>query len=183
MSEQRGPETPRARDLDRFEASVLPHLDDAYNLARHLLRDAHEAEDAVQEACLRAMRGIGGFRGGDGRPWLLAIVRNTCFSRMRERRRDADRVEFDDTAHAHEGALPGPEAEFRRTRAIESVDEALGELPAEYREVIVLRELEGLAYKEIADVVGAPIGTVMSRLARARRRLAAWFGVSTGEGA
>ena len=179
MSETYGSETPRTRDLDRFEASVLPHLDDAYNLARHLLRDAHEAEDAVQEACLRAMRSVGGFRGTDGRAWLLAIVRNTCFSRMRERRRDTDRVEFDDGAL--ESALPGPEAEFRRTRAIESVDEALGELPAEYREVIVLRELEGLAYKEIADVIGAPIGTVMSRLARARRRLASWFGTSPGE--
>ena len=176
MSEPHGSETPRARDLDRFEASVLPHLDDAYNLARHLLRDAHEAEDAVQESCLRAMRSIGGFRGAEGRAWLLAIVRNTCFSRMRERRRDTGRVEFDDGMHALEGALPGPEADYRRTRAIETVDEALEELPAEYREVIVLRELEGLAYKEIADVIGAPIGTVMSRLARARRRLAAWFG-------
>ena len=160
-----------ARDLDRFNESVLPYLDAAYNLARHLLRDAHEAEDAVQESFVRAVRYFGGFRGVDGRAWLLAIVRNACFTQLRRRRSGGEKVEFDEDVHTAADDASGPEADLARTIAAESVREGLGQLTVEFREVLVLRELEGLSYKEIAQVAGVPIGTVMSRLARARRQL------------
>jgi RNA polymerase sigma-70 factor, ECF subfamily len=159
------------RDLERFERCVLPHLDAAWNLARHMLRDAHEAEDAVQEAMLRACRHFAGLRGVDGRPWLMAIVRNTCLTQLRRRRPAGQAVEFDEEAHTPETAA-GPELELARVRASDSVRGALAALPVEFREVIVLRELEGLSYREIATVIDAPIGTVMSRLSRARHQLA-----------
>ena len=158
------------RELDRFHESVLPYLDAAYNLARHLMRDAHEAEDAVQESFMRALRHFGGFRGVDGRAWLLAIVRNTCFTQLR-RRPGSEKVEFDEEVHTAANETSGPEADLARTIAAESLREGLERLAVEFREVLVLRELEGLSYKEIAQVAGVPIGTVMSRLARARRQL------------
>ena len=160
-----------AQAMERFDAIVLPHLDAAYNLARYLVRDPQDAEDVVQEACLRAIRHFSGFRGGDGRAWLLAIVRNACFTQLRRRRAGGERVEFDEELHGDAGEGSGPEADLVRTLEARSVDEALSQLPAEFREVVVLRELEELSYKEIAGIVGVPIGTVMSRLARARQRL------------
>ena len=160
-----------SREQERFNETVLPYLDAAYNLARYLLRDAHEAEDAVQESFVRAIRHFGGFRGVDGRAWLLAIVRNTCFTQLRRRRSGGEKVEFDEEVHAVTDDVSGPEADLARTIAAESVREGLGHLAVEFREVLVLRELEGLSYKEIAEVAGVPIGTVMSRLARARRQL------------
>ena len=162
-----------ARDQERFGESVLPHLDAAYNLARYLMRDADEAEDAVQDAFLRAVRHFGGFRGSDGRAWLLSIVRNACFTRMRQRRTGGGAVEFDEEAHTPREQEFGPEADLARNRGAASVRLALGELAVEFREALVLRELEGLSYKEIAKVTGVPIGTVMSRLARGRQQLAA----------
>ena len=158
------------RELQRFDESVLPHLDAAYNLARHLLRDPHQAEDAVQEAFLRALRHFGGFRGGDGRAWLLRIVRNTCFTQLRRRRSAGETVLLEEDM-PDEDERSRPEANLARTVAAEQVREALAQLPAEFREAIVLRELEDLSYKEIAQIAGVPIGTVMSRLARGRRRL------------
>jgi RNA polymerase sigma-70 factor, ECF subfamily len=166
-----------SRELDRFNESVLQHLDAAYNLARHLLRDAHEAEDAVQESFVRAIRHFGGFRGVDGRAWLLAIVRNTCFTQLRRRRSGGEKVEFDEEVHVIADDASGPEADLARTIAAESVRQGLDRLAVEFREVLVLRELEGLSYKEIAEVAGVPIGTVMSRLARARRQLMLALGV------
>ena len=168
-------EVPRLapRDLARFEQVVLGHLDAAHNLARYLLRDPHAAEDAVQEACLRAVRGFGGFRGGDGRAWLLRIVRNTCFTHLRRRGTAVERVPFEEEIHSVEDEAAGPEAQFARALAAEQLRDEMARLPAEFREVLVLRELEGLAYKEIAHVTGVPIGTVMSRLSRARRLLIA----------
>ena len=160
-----------ARDLDRFNQSVLPHLDSAHNLARHLLRDGHDAEDAVQDAFVRAIRHFDGFRGGDGRAWLLSIVRNTCLTRLRGRRASGEIVEFDETIHTADDAAAGPEEALARQAATESLREALDRLAVEFREVLVLRELEGLSYKEIAQVSGVPIGTVMSRLARGRKQL------------
>ncbi len=160
-----------ARDLDRFHARVLPYLDAAHNLARHLLRNDEDAEDAVQDAFVRAIRHFGGFRGVDGRAWLLAIVRNTCFTRLRGRRAAGESVEFDEELHGMEDASRDPAAELARRAAAQSVREGLERLPVEFREVVVLRELEGLSYKEIAEVCGVPIGTVMSRLARGRRQL------------
>lgn len=160
-----------ARDLDRFNERVLPYLDAAHNLARYLLRDGQDAEDAVQDAFVRAIRHFDGFRGTDGRAWLLTIVRNTCLTRLRDRRMGAGSVEFDEEIHTGEDAPPGPVADMERRAAARSVREALDQLAVEFREVLVLRELEGLSYKEIAQISGVPIGTVMSRLARGRRQL------------
>ena len=173
MTHEEGPGTSglSGRDLDRFHECVLPYLDAAYNLARYLLRDAHEAEDAVQDACLRALRHFEGFRGSDGRAWLLSIVRNSCFTRLRGRRPAGESVEFDEEIHTLEEGPPGAEVELDRRAAARSVHEGLERLAVEFREVIVLRELEGLSYKEIAQVSGVPIGTVMSRLARGRKQL------------
>lgn len=165
----------------RFEETVLPHLDAAYNLARHLLRDADRAQDAVQDSFLRAMTYFDGFRGGDSRAWLLAIVRNTCFDRLeRERRRSGD-AEFNEEIHGADQAGPSPETSLRARVASETVERALGELPPELREAVVLRELEGLSYKEIAQVAGVPVGTVMSRLSRGRERLHRVLGADGGK--
>jgi RNA polymerase sigma-70 factor (ECF subfamily) len=163
-----------SRELSRFEAVVLPHLDAAYTLARYLTRNAADAEDVVQDACLRAMRHFASFSGGEetsARAWLLAIVRNTAYSTRRRRRVDDAATEFDEKTHSDAVADEHPEAVLLRTAARESVARALDRLGPEYREVIVLRELEGLSYKEISDVAGVPVGTVMSRLSRARARL------------
>jgi RNA polymerase sigma factor (sigma-70 family) len=157
--------------FSRFEEAILPHLDAAYNLARWLMRNEDEAADAVQDACLRALRFIGGFRGGDGRVWLLAIVRNACYSRLKRGARRDMETEFDDEIHSPETEAANPEDLLERSRDSETLGRALEELPEEFREVVVMRELEGMAYKEIAEVAGVPIGTVMSRLARARKRL------------
>lgn len=152
-----------------FEKVVLPHLDAAYNLARWLTRNDADAEDVVQEATLRAFKFFGGYRGGDGRAWLLTIVRNTCHTWLQRNRAHEPATDFDEEAHGIENANP-------ETILLQSVDrqllgKALEELPLEFREAIILRELEGLSYKEIATIVNVPVGTVMSRLARARKRL------------
>jgi len=165
-------------ELERFEAIVLPHLDAAYTLARYLTRDDHDAQDIVQDAYLRALKYFGGFRGGgadgrDGRAWLLAIVRNTAYTWRRRHRADALATEFDEEQHSDAVAEHHPAAALERDGARQSLHQALDRLGPEFREVIVLRELEGLSYKEIGDVTGVPIGTVMSRLSRARRRLQA----------
>jgi RNA polymerase sigma factor (sigma-70 family) len=167
----KNPRLPRADKFSRFEQAILPHLDAAYNLARWLMRDENEAADAVQDACLRALRFIGGFRGGDGRSWLFAIVRNTCYSRLRRSAGRENESEFDDEIHSPESETANPEVLLERSSDSEMLRHALEELPEEFREAIVMRELEGMGYKEIAEVAGVPIGTVMSRLARARKRL------------
>jgi len=154
-----------------FEQLMLPHLDAAYNLARWLLRDPHDAEDAVQESCLRAYRAIDRFRGGDSRPWLLTIVRNVCYSHLRKNRREPKPAPFDDDLHG--STFDPAEANAVAWREVKSelLRQGLERLSAEFREAIVLHELEGLSYREIAAVVEVPIGTVMSRLARARQKL------------
>jgi RNA polymerase sigma factor (sigma-70 family) len=164
-----------------FEQSLLGWLDDAYNLARWLLHDDQEAQDAVQDAFMRVMRYAGGFRGGDRRAWLLAIVRNVCYTQLSRSRVAASNVVFDEDQHQGAGPAANPE-----TAALASVDRAalmraLEALPLEYREAIVMREMEGLSYKEIADAAGVPIGTVMSRLARARERLRLALSARAGE--
>ena len=157
----------------RFEAIALPHLDAAYNLARWLTRNDHDAEDVVQEALVRAMRYLGGFRGEGARPWLLQIVRNTCWSWLKENR-PAERQAFDDDDGEpawHDLAAPAgdePPAVAMRKADRALIDQAIAALPAAFREVLVLRELEDLSYAEIARIAEIPIGTVMSRLARAR---------------
>jgi RNA polymerase sigma factor (sigma-70 family) len=157
--------------FSRFEQAILPHLDAAYNLARWLMRDENEAADAVQDACLRALRFIGGFRGGDGRLWLLAIVRNSCYSRLKRSAGRENETEFDEEIHSAEGETANPELLLERSCDSETLRRGVEELPEEFREVLVMRELEGMGYKEIAEVAGVPIGTVMSRLARGRKRL------------
>ncbi len=163
-------------DAQRFAQAVLPHVDAAYNLARWLSGDAQDADDIVQEACLRAFRLFGGFRGGDGRPWLLAIVRNTWFSECARRKQAPAQPWHDDVVDtaSDESASYGvdPAALLARIDDVRRVHAALAQLPVPYREVLVLRELEELPYRDIAAVVDAPIGTVMSRLARARQQLA-----------
>ena|SRR5688572_17748001 len=154
-----------------FEEAVLPHLDAAYNLARWLTHNEKDAEDVVQEACLRAIRHFSSFRGGDGRPWLLAIVRNTFYTWIKHNRLPEAETIFDEI-HPEPQDIDDPETLLLRETDKQAVRSALLSLPAEFREVIILREFEELSYKEIADVVQIPCGTVMSRLARARRRLA-----------
>jgi RNA polymerase sigma-70 factor, ECF subfamily len=160
--------------LTRFEAVVLPHLDAAYTLARYLTRNEHDAEDVVQDACLRALKYFDGFRGEEGtsaRAWLLAIVRHAAYTRRRRHRTEALATEFDEMQHSDAVADDHPEGELLRSAAKETLARALDRLAPEFREVIVLRELEGLSYKEISEVAGVPAGTVMSRLSRARTRL------------
>ena len=156
---------------DRFEQAVLPHLDAAYNLARWLVRSPADADDMVQEAYLRALRFFDGFRGGDSRAWLLRIVRNTCYSWMQKNRALELSDEFDETAHTGEKAGQDTEAELISRDESDRVRKALEMLPANFREVLVLREIEGLSYKEISEVTGVPMGTVMSSLSRARQKL------------
>lgn len=155
----------------RFEEAVLPHLDAAYTLARHLLRNDHDAEDVVQDAYLRAIRHFGGYRGGNTRAWLLTIVRNTCYSWFRRHHLDARATEFDETVHRDFRRAEDPEEEMLRGALREALDQAIEGLPVEFREVLILRDVQGLSYGEIAEVVGIPVGTVMSRLSRARQRL------------
>lgn len=152
-----------------FEEVVLPHLNAAYNLARWLTRNDADAEDVVQESYLRAFKFFNGFHGGDSRAWTLKIVRNTCYSWLQKNRAHEIATEFDEELHSVECDNP-------ETILIEKIDaqilkQILDELPLEFREIVVLRELEGLSYKEIAVIADVPLGTVMSRLTRARRRL------------
>jgi RNA polymerase sigma-70 factor (ECF subfamily) len=159
-----------ADERRRFEQATLPHLDAAYNLARWLTRDEHAADDVVQEAYFRAARYFGSFRGGDGRAWLLGVVRRASFDWLSERQAHAS-VLFDEQAHEQEDESSNPEFQAIRTCEQELVRAALEELPPQLREVIVLREFEGLTYQEIATVTEISIGTVMSRLSRVRQKL------------
>jgi RNA polymerase sigma-70 factor (ECF subfamily) len=162
-----------------FEDTVLPHLDAAFNYARWLTRNDAEAEDLVQDACVRAMRFFGSFRNGNPRAWLFTIVRNTWFSRVSRAPALAQAGTLEDEyVDPPDGALD-PEEQLLQQHAVARVRRALEQLPADAREVLVLREMEGLSYKEIAAVLQVPIGTVMSRLARARERLLAVLNLSS----
>jgi len=155
-----------------FEETLLPHLNAAYNLARWLTRNPDDAEDIVQEAYLRAFRFFGGFHGSDGRSWFLTIVRNISYTWLKQNRSlELVTTEFDDKLYLNESGAPDPETSQVLKSQSEIVLAAVEKLPLEFREVIVLRELEELSYKEISHMLNIPIGTVMSRLARARKRL------------
>lgn len=164
----------------RFEAVALPHIDSAFNLARWLARNDQDAEDIVQEAYLRAFKFFDGFHGDDGRPWLLSIVRNTFYSWYQQRKTQGQSVEYDEQLHGVAPSGSGspqpdeadPQQLLMREDSRRQLNRALQTLPAEFREVLVLRELEDLSYKQIAAIAGIPMGTVMSRLARARTQLA-----------
>ena len=158
-------------ELKRFERTFLPHMSAAYNLARWLTRSDQDAEDVVQEAYLRAVRFFGGFRGGNSKAWFLTIVRNAGYSWLQRSRAQGLTTPFDAEMHDIEDTSQGPEVDLLQRATQQDLQAALESLPVEFREALVLRELEGLSYKEIAEVSGVPIGTVMSRLTRARLKL------------
>jgi RNA polymerase sigma factor (sigma-70 family) len=165
-----------------FEEVVLPHLDAAFNYARWLTKNDADAEDVVQDASVRALRFFSSLRGEDARAWLLTIVRNTWYGRFPRRAGVAGTTVAEEGADDRADASLDPEAQAIQHQTVEQVRCALETLPTDFREVLVLRELEGLSYKEIAVIVGIPIGTVMSRLARARERLAGVFATSDTSG-
>ena len=178
---QVNPSVDHRRASERFGEVVVPHLADGVALARWLCGNASDADDIVQESCVRALKGIEGFRGGSGRAWLLSIVRNTAYSWLRRERPRmlvmvGDLGDVEDAAGTSEsgGADPGPTAEAALIQRAdqEAVASALGQIALPMREVLVLREINELNYKEIAEVLELPIGTVMSRLARGRQQLA-----------
>jgi RNA polymerase sigma-70 factor, ECF subfamily len=157
--------------LASFEEAMLPHMDAAHNLARWLLHNEPDAEDVVQEAYLRAFRSFGGFRGSNGRAWLLTIVRNTSYTLLKKRHLIDLNTSFDEELHAVDTDSVSPITILEEAETAKVMRDAIEELPAEFREILVLRHQENLSYKEIADVAQIPPGTVMSRLARARAKL------------
>jgi RNA polymerase sigma factor (sigma-70 family) len=167
---------------DLFESTVLPCLNSGYNLARLLIRNEQDAEDIVQEALLRALRSFDSFvPGRDARAWILAIVRNCFRTWLKRNRPNAATLPLNDESAAVIGTWSDPEAELIKNAKSQQVRDALEELPLEYREILILRELEDLSYKEIAQIIEKPLGTVMSRLSRARRELYARLAGGTTE--
>ena len=162
--------TPVCRDGGRLDQVLLSHLDSAYNLARWLVRNGNDAEDVVQEAYVRAFRYAGGFRGGDARAWLLTIVRNTAYRWLRKTHAHEPPAQFDEQIHPNDVEPPNPEQLLLQQADARLVEKALGQLPGRFREILILRELEDLSYKQIAEVMEMPIGTVMSTLSRARNQ-------------
>jgi RNA polymerase sigma-70 factor (ECF subfamily) len=175
--ESSGADVPRS-----FEEVVLPHLDAAFNYARWLTKNDADAEDVVQDASVRALRFFSSFRGEDARAWLLTIVRNTWYGRFPRRAGGGVTTVAEENADHRADASLGPEAQLIQQQTVDQVRRALETLPTDFREVLVLREFEGLSYKEIAAIVGIPLGTVMSRLARARERLAGVLTTSDSSG-
>src|SRR5437773_8316877 len=165
------PDQSPKEELMSFEAAMLPHLDAAHNLARWLLRNEQDAQDVVQEAYLRAFRSFSGFHGTNGRAWLLTIVRNTSYTLLKKNRAVDFTTPFDEEIHAAEHQSASPATILEHSEDAELIKKAMDALPAEFREILVLRHQEGLSYKEIADIAQIPPGTVMSRLARARAKL------------
>jgi len=159
------------RELASFEETMLPHMDAAHNLAKWLLRNEEDARDVVQEAYLRAFKSFGGFHGSNGRAWLLTIVRNTSYTLLKKNRAVDLTTTFDEEIHASGHESVSPATLLERSEDADLVREAMDKLPVDFREILVLRHLEGLSYKEIADIAQIPPGTVMSRLARARGKL------------
>jgi RNA polymerase sigma-70 factor (ECF subfamily) len=170
------PPQAEAGELASFEKAMLPHLDAAHNLARWLLRNDQDAQDVVQEAYLRAFRAFAGFRGSSGRAWLLTIVRNTAYTLLKKNQAADFTTMFDEEIHAsgHESVSPATILEHAENE--ELIKNAMDELPAEFREILILRHQEGLSYNEIGEILKIPIGTVMSRLARARGKLKEYLG-------
>src|SRR5438067_1649097 len=169
--EHEEPDQSPKEELMSFEAAMLPHLDAAHNLARWLLRNEQDAQDVVQEAYLRAFRSFSGFHGTNGRAWLLTIVRNTSYTLLKKNRAVDFTTPFDEEIHAAEHESASPATILEHSEDSDLIRQAMDALPAEFREILVLRHKEGLSYKEIADIAQIPPGTVMSRLARARAKL------------
>jgi RNA polymerase sigma-70 factor (ECF subfamily) len=162
--------SPESR-LRLFEELILPHLNSAHNLARWMTRNDQDAQDVVQESYLRAFRFFDSYRGGDGKAWLLEVVRNTCFTFQRREMRKSTGVVFDEAAHTPSVHQPNAEDALVEAGNREILRLCIASLPEPFREVLVMRELEEMSYRQIAEVVGVPPGTVMSRLSRARKRL------------
>lgn len=165
------PSQPNQAELASFEEAILPHMDAAYNLAKWVLRNEQDAQDVVQEAYLRAFRSFGGFRGSNGRAWLLTIVRNTSYTLLKKKHAVDLVATFDEKIHVADDESANPAAILEHAEDAELMTNAIEQLPAEFREILVLRHQEDLSYKEIGEILKVPTGTVMSRLARARTRL------------
>src|SRR5437773_9625350 len=168
-------------EITSFEEAMLPHLDAAHNLAKWLLRNEEDAQDVVQEAYLRAFRSFSGFRGTNGRAWLLTIVRNTSYTLLKKSRAVDFTTPFDEEIHATGYESVSPATILEHGEDAELIREAMDELPAEFREILALRHQEGLSYKEIAEIAQIPPGTVMSRLARARGKLKEYLAARIGK--
>ena len=165
------PAQAKEAELASFEEAMLPHLDAAYNLARWLLHNEQDAKDVVQEAYLRAFKSFAGFRGSNGRAWLLTIVRNCSYTLLKKNRTVDLTTTFDEELHATEYESPSPATVLEHAENAELMNDAIDQLPAEFREILILRHQEDLSYKEIGEILKIPAGTVMSRLARARTKL------------
>jgi RNA polymerase sigma-70 factor, ECF subfamily len=174
-------ETAQDQELASFETLMLPHLDAAYNLAKWLLRNEDDARDVVQEAYLRAFKSFGGFHGSNGRPWLLTIVRNTAYNLIKKNQTANLTTTFDEEEHVPDRESASPATLLEQDEKSQLIRRALDRLPDEFREIVVLRHLEGLSYKEIADVAHLAPGTVMSRLARARAKLKEFLKAGIGK--
>jgi RNA polymerase sigma-70 factor (ECF subfamily) len=168
-------------ELALFEDVMLPHLDAAHNLAKWLLRNEEDAKDVVQEAYLRAFKSFGGFHGSNGRAWLLTIVRNTSYTLLKKNRAVDLTTTFDEEIHASGDESASPAVIVEHAEDAELITKAMDQLPADFREILVLRHQEGLSYKEIADIAQIPPGTVMSRLARARAKLREYLPARVGK--
>jgi RNA polymerase sigma factor (sigma-70 family) len=168
-------------ELASFEAMMLPCMDAAHNLARWLLRNEQDAQDVVQEAYLRAFRSFGGFRGTNGRAWLLTIVRNTAYTLLKKNRTADLTTAFDEEIHATGDESVSPATILEHAEDAELIKNAMDGLPAEFREILILRHQENLSYNEIGDILKIPIGTVMSRLARARGKLKQYLAASVSQ--
>ena len=168
-------------ELASFEAMMLPCMDAAHNLARWLLRNEQDAQDVVQEAYLRAFRSFAGFRGSNGRAWLLTIVRNTAYTLLKKNRTADLTTAFDEEIHATGYESVNPATILEHAEDAELIKNAMDGLPAEFREILILRHQENLSYNEIGDILKIPIGTVMSRLARARGKLKQYLAASISQ--
>ena len=162
---------PQDTKTDQFEVVILPLFGAAYNLARWLVRDDRDAEDVVQEAFMRAFKFFGSYRGGDSRSWLLTIVRNTCYTWLQQNRSRELSDPIDDMLDEVGVSIENPETLMMHEVDAQLVRQALEELPIEFREILIMREMEELSYKQISTIADLPLGTVMSRLARGRQRL------------
>jgi RNA polymerase sigma-70 factor, ECF subfamily len=171
---------PKIVELPSFEETMLPHLDAAHNLARWLLRNEQDAQDVVQEAYLRAFKSFGGFRRSNGQAWLLTIVRNTSYTFLKKNKTVDLTTPFDDEIHAIGHGSASPATILEHAEDTELIRDAIDKLPAELREILILRHQEGLSYKEISDIAQLAPGTVMSRLARARTKLREYLAAEIG---
>ena len=171
LKKHQEPDAAQEHELASFEETMLPHMDAAHNLAKWLLRNEEDAQDVVQEAYLRAFKSFSGFHGSNGRAWLLTIVRNTSYTLLKKNRAVDLTTTFDEEIHTAGHESVSPATILEHSENTERIREAMDELPVQFREILVLRHLEGLSYKEIADIAQIPPGTVMSRLSRARAEL------------